>query len=51
MISQKEMLDIILTEALETVERKEIKEKDEPSIEYNLRLVRNSDGSLEWVDD
>lgn len=53
MISQKEMLDIIATEAVELPvrERQPLPEKAEACVRYNLRLVRHEDGRLEWKDE
>lgn len=57
MISQREMLDIIATEAVEgpdwkhpvLPERRE-PDPDAPTVEYPLRLVRLKDGSYRWED-
>jgi len=53
MISQKVMLDIILTEALEEPFSRPV-ERDgngkELTINYPLRVVRGKDGSLHWED-
>ena len=52
MISQKDMLNIICTEAIEAEPRQLVtKEESElPTINYDLRLVRKEDGTLEWRD-
>ena len=55
MISQREMLDIIRTEAIEGPEQGPPPERrepdpDEPSFVYDLRLVKKADGTLEWRD-
>jgi len=53
MISQREMLDIIRTEALEPPEPGPLQHREkesEPEVQYDLRLVRRADGSLAWED-
>ena len=54
MISQEEMLNIVVSEATEFVwpsrEREPIK-AGELVLRYNLRLIRHEDGRLEWRDD
>ena len=55
MISQKEMLDIIATEAVENwtpLAERIGKTSDEcPPIPYRLRVVREKDGTLHWEDE
>ena len=51
MISHEDMMGIIATEAIEALPVKPLEsEKDLPTIEYDLRLVRKEDGTLEWRD-
>ena len=54
MIGQKEMLDIILTEAIENSHQKipmeYIDDKKEIKVKYDLRVVKMPDGSLKWED-
>lgn len=55
MISQKEMLNIIATEAIEEKQRNfnytDNKEKFPfVIIDYDLRLVKEKDGSFHWED-
>ncbi len=57
MISQKDMLNIIATEAIEgpdwkhpvTPERN-LDDSHEPKFKYGLRLVRCKDGTYRWED-
>ncbi|MDE2103444.1 MAG: hypothetical protein KGL39_39750 [Patescibacteria group bacterium] len=56
MISQKEMLGIIATEAIESDSEQNpngirLDSPEKASIKYSLRLVREKDGALRWDDD
>jgi len=56
MIDHKTMMGIIATEAIEGnhAQRKRLKAKRAgkscPTVRYDLRLVREKDGSLHWED-
>ena len=55
MNSQKEILNMVLTEALEADVRNTSRlirraKRKALSVKYNLRLVREKDGSLKWED-
>lgn len=55
MISQKELLDMIAIEAIENSAQPQPHEVSPggavPSMGYDLRLVREADGTLRWEDE
>jgi hypothetical protein len=55
MISRKELIDMIASEAVEefgvgqeTIKRNDSYNSQLPPINYDLRLVKYSDGRMEW---
>lgn len=55
MISQKDMLDIILTEAIEMQSERVLLDGNKTTdpdlvIQYDLRVVQKEDGTFEWRD-
>lgn len=55
MISQRDMLGIILTESIESYQESKVYDKEDnddlpPVLDYNLRIIKHPDGRLEWQD-